>query len=292
MTASMTAFCRFETKLGEDQLAGQLVWEIRSVNHRYLDLHLKLPEDFRALETGCRERANTQLNRGRIDAMLKYEQGSKAPQKLSLNSEALAAVIQAVEQVRSKSLDCGQVSPTDLLRWPGVIDEQKQDMDSISKAALSSFEQALSELVATRKREGERLQELILDRIGSARTIVSELRDALPDIEQTLTDRWQKRLIDLGDDVDPSRLNQELALLLTRSDVSEELDRLETHLDEVSRVLQGKKPAGRRLDFLMQELNREANTLGSKSSDLRNTNASVELKVLIDQMREQVQNIE
>jgi len=288
MIASMTAFCRAESELAQ----GRLVWEIRSVNHRYLDLHLKLPEEFRSLEPGCRERVNKRLNRGRLDALLKYEAAPSAAQTLVINPAALDAIVNAVEQVRARSLDCGQVSPVEMLRWPGVIEEQQHDIQSLAQAALTSFDTALTELAETRAREGARLGQLITERIDSARQIVSDLRIALPQIELGMKQRWQRRLDELGDDVDPARLNQELAMLLTRSDVSEELDRLDTHFDEVTRVLGEKKPAGRRLDFLMQELNREANTLGSKSVDLRNTNASVELKVLIDQMREQVQNIE
>jgi uncharacterized protein (TIGR00255 family) len=288
MIASMTAFCRAQL----EQPQGHLVWEIRSVNHRYLDVHLKLPEELRSLEPSCRERVNKRLNRGRVDALLKFEAAPSTAKELVINSESLDAIVLAVEQVRARSLDCGQVSPIDMLRWPGVIEQTKNDIDSLTQAALDSFDNALSELTETRTREGARLGKLISDRIDAARKIVGALRDDLPEIELSMKQRWQRRLDDLGDEVDPARLNQELALLLTRSDVSEELDRLDTHFDEVSRVLGEKKPVGRRLDFLMQELNREANTLGSKSVDLRNTNASVELKVLIDQMREQVQNIE
>ena len=288
MTASMTAFCRIQTDMPE----GSLVWEIRSVNHRYLDIHLKLPEELRLLETGCREMINSRLNRGRIDAMLKLEQTNKSGSELVLNPEALSALAGAIDRVSAQMDNIGPINPCEALRWPGVLQEPVSDIESIGNIALKALNDAVAELLESRQREGDRMQQLILERIDSARQIVADLRAHLPDIELGIQQRWQRRLGELGEEVDPARMAQELALLLTRNDVSEELDRLDTHFDEVSRVLEGDKAAGRRLDFLMQELNREANTLGSKSVDMRNTNAAVELKVLIDQMREQVQNIE
>ncbi|MGI9316622.1 MAG: YicC/YloC family endoribonuclease, partial [bacterium] len=288
MTASMTAFCRIQADLAE----GSLIWEIRSVNHRYLDVHLKLPDELKVLETGCRELLNNRLNRGRIDAVLKLESNQKSNPDLTVNTEVLSALGGAIDQVSKHLGQIGVVSPCEVLRWPGVLQESASDIESLGRISLDALGNAVSELIESRHREGSRMQQLIGDRISSARKIVTDLRTSLPDIELGMKQRWQRRLEELGEDVDPSRMAQELALLLTRNDVSEELDRLDTHFDEVSRVLASNKPAGRRLDFLMQELNREANTLGSKSVDMRNTNASVELKVLIDQMREQVQNIE
>ena len=288
MTASMTAFCRTQTEMP----GGSLVWEIRSVNHRYLDVHLKLPEELRVLETGCRQLLNAKLNRGRIDAILKLEQTNKSGADLVVNTEVLSALRGAIEQVRAHLDNVDQVTPCEALRWPGVLQEPAKDLESVGNTALDALGDAVAELLDSRLREGSRMQQLIRDRIDAARGIVADLRADLPDIELGIQQRWQRRLAELGEEVDPARMAQELALVLTRNDVSEELDRLETHFDEVIRVLDGTKAAGRRLDFLMQELNREANTLGSKSVDIRNTNASVELKVLIDQMREQVQNIE
>lgn len=288
MTASMTAFCRSQAELP----GGQLVWEIRSVNHRYLDVHLKLPEELRILETGCRELINGRLNRGRIDVLLKYEPTKKMGQEFSVNSEVVDALGKAITEIEKQVNNIGAVDPCDILRWPGVLHEPDSDIESLKETALKSLGEAVDELLQSRQREGARMQQLISDRIASARQIVAGLRASLPDIELNMKQRWQRRLEELGEEIEPVRMAQEMALLLTRNDVSEELDRLDTHFDEVNRVLSGTKPAGRRLDFLMQELNREANTLGSKSVDMRNTNASVELKVLIDQMREQVQNIE
>lgn len=288
MIASMTAFCRLQS----DQTAGSLIWEIRSVNHRYLDVHLRLPEELRSLETPCRELFQKQFGRGRIDAALRFDAAEQHSPDLAINMPALAALGKALETVGQQVASAGPASLSDILRWPGVLQQQSTDLDSLGNAALTALKEAISELQTARQREGCRLREIILERVASCGDIASTLRQQLSEIELDMKARWQRRLDELGDEVEPARLSQELALLLTRSDVSEELDRLDTHLGEVERVLDANKPAGRRLDFLMQELNREANTLGSKSVDLRNTNASVELKVLIDQMREQVQNIE
>jgi uncharacterized protein (TIGR00255 family) len=288
MTASMTAFCRSQSELPD----GCLVWEIRSVNHRYLDVHLKLPEQLRALESGCREQINGKLNRGRIDATLKVEPGNSISGGFAVNEAILVSLGESLALVKARIAGAGAADPCEILRWPGVLDKPDEDVDGMIENALGVLAGALDELVEVRLREGLRLQQLISDRVTAAREIVRDLKSVLPEIEMNIRQRWQRRLDELGDEVDPSRLNQELALLLTRIDVSEELDRLDTHFDEVERVLSGNRPAGRRLEFIMQELNREANTLGAKSADLRNTSAAVELKVLIDQMREQVQNVE
>ena len=284
----MTAFSR----LHWDYPAGRLTWEVRSVNPRYLDVHLKLPEDFRAAEPGCRERVTAVLGRGRIDAALRFEPAAAGARDLNINVAALEALNGALDSVRESIDHVAKADPCDILRWPGILEQPETDFDSLVESALELLSDALVQLGEARQREGARLEALIRERVESARAIVAELRSQLPDIEQDLTSRWTRRLAELGDEVDPARIAQEQAVLLTRADVSEELDRLDTHLAEVERVLSKREPAGRRLDFLMQELNREANTLGSKSSDLRNTNAAVELKVLIDQMREQVQNLE
>ncbi|MBX2867250.1 MAG: YicC family protein [Acidiferrobacterales bacterium] len=288
MTASMTAFCRTQTEFQ----GRSLIWEVRSVNHRYLDAHLKLPDELKVIETRCRTLINERVNRGRIDALLKYEAGKGETLEMEINDGALEALASALQSVESRMPNVTSPHSLDVLRWQGILKQPEANEDALTKAAQDGLSEALDGLVIARNREGERLAQMILDRIDDSRVIVSSLRDALPDIELGLKQRWNRRLEELGDEIDPARLSQELAILLTRSDVSEELDRLETHFDEVQRVIGQKKPAGRRLDFLMQELNREANTLGSKAVDLRNTNASVELKVLIDQMREQVQNIE
>ena len=288
MTASMTAFSRRHRDFAE----GRLVWEIRSVNHRYLDVHLKLPDDLRSAEPSCREQINDQLGRGRIDAALRFEPVTTADQTTDVSVQALEALSRAIDTVANTIPQTGKVDPCEVLRWPGVLEQSSTDFDSLAVSAVELLDESLQDLVASRQREGARLADMIRKRILSAREVLSNLRNQLPDIEQDMKTRWQRRLSELGDDVDAARIAQEQAMLLTRADVSEELDRLDTHLAEVERILNGGKSVGRRLDFLMQELNREANTLGSKANDLRNTNASVDLKVLIDQMREQVQNIE
>ncbi len=288
MTVSMTAFCRHQS----EHLEGSLVWEIRSVNHRYLDIHFKLPEQLRSLEPGCRDRINKKLNRGRVDVTLKFEPANDASHELVVNEATLGALARSLEQVKERIPEADAPNPCEILRWPGVLEDTNPDIDGLMAAAMRGLDEAIKDLIENRQREGMRMGQLIGERIIGARDIVSGLRNLLTEIEMDMKQRWQRRLDELGDQVDPARLNQELALLLTRTDVSEELDRLDTHFDEVDRTLSQSKAAGRRLDFLMQELNREANTLGAKSIDLRNTNASVELKVLIDQMREQVQNIE
>ncbi len=284
----MTAFSRRHRDIPD----GRLVWEIRSVNHRYLDVHLKLPEELRSVEPPCRERINGSLGRGRVDAALRFEPAPQADQPTDLNPAALESLGKALDTVAALIPRAGTVDPCEVLRWPGVLAQSVTDFDSLGASAVELLVEALDELRETRRREGTRLAELIRERVAGARDIVADLRAQLPDIEQDMKTRWERRLLELGTEVDAARIAQEQALLLTRADVSEELDRLDTHLGEVERVLDAREPAGRRLDFLMQELNREANTLGSKSVDLRNTGASMDLKVLIDQMREQVQNIE
>ncbi|MCG6871889.1 MAG: YicC family protein [Gammaproteobacteria bacterium] len=286
MIYSMTGFARAET---ENETL-KLTWELRSVNHRYLDLSLKLPEALRGLEAATRERIGARLKRGRIEALLRYTIGAGHPEQMQFD-EALA----------SRLLDLGQelagrgsepLRAGDILRWPGVLAAQELSMDDLREPALAALDQALEELLLARASEGQRLAELIAERIEAAAGLVAEVREFLPEVRTAFRQRLADRLGELREQVDAARIEQEVVVFAQRMDVDEELDRLEAHFQEVGKVLQGDKPVGRRLDFLMQELNREANTLGSKAADLRLTNASVDLKVLIEQMREQVQNIE
>lgn len=288
MTSSMTAFARAEAQPTE----GMLVWELRTVNHRYLDINLRLPEELRFLEPRCRELIQSRLGRGRCDGFLKFERARAEPRALDLDREAARALTDLLGELATLFPEAHQPRLSEILAWPGVLAERGVDTQRLGETAMRTLDEALGELVATRCREGAKLGQMIEKRIGAARIEVKTLREQLPAINQALRERWQKRLAELEGELDPTRLHQEIALLLNKSDASEEIDRLETHLDEVQRVLQSGKSIGRRLDFLMQELNREANTLGSKSADTRSTAASVELKVLIDQMREQIQNIE
>ncbi|MEA3291244.1 MAG: YicC/YloC family endoribonuclease [Pseudomonadota bacterium] len=288
MTSSMTAFARAEAQPAE----GMLVWELRTVNHRYLDINLRLPEELRFLEPRCRELIQSRLGRGRCDGFLKFERARTEPQALDLNHETARALADLLGELATLFPEAHEPRLSEILAWPGMLAERSVDREQLGETAMQALNEALGELVATRHREGVKLGQMIEKRIDASRAEVKTLRGQLPAINQALRERWQNRLAEMEGELDPARLHQEIALLLNKSDASEEIDRLEAHLDEVQRVLRSGKAIGRRLDFLMQELNREANTLGSKSVDTHSTAASVELKVLIDQMREQVQNIE
>ncbi|MGH8603382.1 MAG: YicC/YloC family endoribonuclease [Gammaproteobacteria bacterium] len=286
MIKSMTGFAR---SAGQGEW-GSAVWEIRSVNHRYLEISSRLPEEFRALEAEVRERIGKRLDRGKVDCLLRYQVQVDLSRGLVINEKMLQQIEQAIGRVRAQVPHCAPVNPLDLLRWPGVIDPP--DAQEASAPLLALLDGALEALVNARCREGERLSALLSERCESVRQHIAWLRARLPEIVEALVARIKGRLLELGQQVDPGRVEQELVLLIQRLDVAEELDRLQAHADEVTRVIQHDKPVGRRLDFLLQEMNREANTLGSKSVHIDSTGVSVELKVLIEQMREQVQNIE
>jgi len=288
MLRSMTAFARREAQ-GD---WGTLVWEIRSVNHRYLEPGLRLPEEFRAQENAVRERLQARLGRGKIECGLRYQAGSGAVSTVDVNLELARAVIEACDRIEKEMSNAQRQSAIDILRWPGVAREAERDMAPVQEAALGLLEQALDELVESREREGARLQAIIEERAAAIGGIVTEVRARRVEVMQGVRDKLLARIQDLGVEADPGRLEQELAIIAQRLDVDEELDRLDSHLKELAATLARDEPVGRRLDFLMQEFNREANTLGSKANDTRTTQAAVELKVLIEQMREQVQNIE
>ncbi len=282
----MTGFAR---SAGQGEW-GSAVWEIRSVNHRYLEISPRLPEEFRALEGEVRERIGKRLDRGKVDCLLHYQLEVDLKRGLAINRAILRQIEQAIGRISAQVPQCAPVDPLDLLRWPGVIDPP--DPQKASAPLLALLDGALEALVNARCREGERLSALLSERCESVRQHVAWLRARLPEIVEALVARIKGRLLELGQQVDPGRVEQELVLLIQRLDVAEELDRLQAHADEVTRVMRQDKPVGRRLDFLLQEMNREANTLGSKSVHIDSTGVSVELKVLIEQMREQVQNIE
>ena len=288
MTLSMTAFSRQQ----QEQKWGSLTWEIRSVNHRYLETSVRLPESLRALENGVREAVRKRLTRGKVECALRFQSEAKVSSDLHLNTKLIQQLVQAnieIEQITGTSVSLNNM---EVLRWPGVIEEQDFDKTSIEKQALSLFSAALDDLVATREREGAELQGFIQQRIDSVREIVVSIRNKMPEILAKQKQNILDRLADLQAELEPSRLEQEVSLLTQKADVEEELDRLDSHLNEVERVLGAKGQKGRRLDFLMQELNREANTLSSKSIVVETTLNAVELKVLIEQMREQIQNVE
>jgi uncharacterized protein (TIGR00255 family) len=287
MTSSMTAFARRSAE-GD---WGKATWELRSVNHRYLDVALRLPEELRALESAVRERLQSHLKRGKLDCTLRYEPPIDTSRPLAVNM-ALVDQLAAAARAVGERLDVAAANPIDLLRWPGVFDSSLPDAERLGEPILKLLGGAIDALRETREREGAKLAGLIEQRCVLARAEVATIRAKLPGIMAEIGERLRGRIAELKADLDPARVEQEVVLMTARLDVAEELDRLDAHLDEVRRVLGERDAIGRRLDFLMQELNREANTLGSKSAHLATTGASVELKVLIEQMREQVQNIE
>lgn len=287
MTRSMTAFARQESQ----QSWGTLTWEVRSVNHRFMEPHLRLPEQLRDLEGALRETLRKRISRGKVECTLRFVPDAKA-QSLQVNETFARQLIAATEQMEQLMPASQTLNPLDLLRWPGVLQEADTDMDEVRAQALKLFEAALKDLSAGREREGKELAALIEQRLDAIETVVADVRTKLPQILQTQRDNLKNRITELTSDLDPQRLEQEIVILAQKADVDEEMDRLNTHVQEVRRVLKQKEPVGRRLDFLMQELNREANTLSSKSIVTDTTQSAVELKVLIEQMREQIQNIE
>ena len=288
MTLSMTAFSRQQ----QEQEWGSLTWEIRSVNHRYLETSVRLPESLRALENGVREAVRKRLTRGKVECALRFQSEAKISSDLHLNTKLIQQLVQANNEIEKITGTSISLNNMEVLRWPGVIEEQDFDKTSIEKQALSLFSAALDDLVATREREGAELQGFIQQRIDSVRKIVVSIRNKMPEILARQKQNILDRLADLKAELEPTRLEQEVSLLTQKADVEEELDRLDSLLNEVERVLCAKGQKGRRLDFLMQELNREANTLSSKSIVVETTLNAVELKVLIEQMREQIQNVE
>jgi uncharacterized protein (TIGR00255 family) len=289
MPRSMTGFARREAKLPW----GTLVWEIRSVNHRYLEPSFRLPEDFREIEPHLRDAMRKALQRGKVEASLSVQWEQEGESDLGINLSKIAQLTKAAQQINGLlGAVAAPVNALDILRWPGVIQKQELDREQIHKAALELFELALEGLIEHRAREGAELQQLIINRLDSVSAQVVNVRARMPEILAAQREKLHTKLAALQVELEPERLEQEIVLLAQKADVDEELDRLDTHVIEVKRSLKQTDSLGRRLDFLMQELNREANTLSSKSIVSETTQAAVELKVLIEQMREQVQNIE
>lgn len=287
MIHSMTAFARVEAQLEQ----ATLIWELKSVNHRYLEVSPRLPDTFRDLEGPLREQCRRQLGRGKVEVGLRY-QLKGGDTTLTLNEDLVRQLSEAARRVGDIMLHPAPVAVTDILRFPGVLQGGDVDLSSLGKAALTLLDEGLAALVQARAREGAVLANLINERLDAVLVQVERVRQALPGILESLRERLRKRVEEVIASPDPQRLEQEIVILAQRMDVAEELDRLCAHVAEVRRSLKDGGQVGRRLDFLMQELNREANTLGSKSIDTDTTQAAVELKVLIEQMREQVQNIE
>lgn len=287
MVHSMTAFARVE----QNGAYGTLSWELRSVNHRYLEPLLRLPETLREVEGTVRETLRNGLSRGKVECTLKLTE-STTESGLHVNQARAQQLIQAAEQIAQQIQQPAALSPLDVLAWPGVLTTQSVDSQALNSAAIELFSSALQQLKESRGREGADLARLISERLDAIQTEVSVLRELVPQMLEQQRQKILTRCQEMQIELDAQRLEQELVLLAQKSDVAEELDRLATHISEVHRVLKTGGAIGRRLDFLMQELNREANTLGSKAIDPRSTQAAVNIKVLIEQMREQVQNIE
>lgn len=285
---SMTAFARSE-RLTE---WGTLGWELRSVNHRYLEPFLRLPEAFRILEPKIRERLGARLNRGKLDCVLKFQPGGQALATIRLNRPLAERLLAVAEELQPLLPEPSRPRIGDVLRWPGVVSEPEPDLEPVLDEVLAGLETALNDLIATRKREGARIRSLIEQRCAAMHREIEQVRNRRPLVLAQQREKLRNRLAELDVQADPARLEQELVLGAQKLDVDEELDRLDAHLSEITAVLERREPVGRRLDFLMQELNREANTLSSKSADADTTRSAVELKVLIEQMREQIQNVE
>ena len=288
MIYSMTAFSR----VSENTEIGSIQWEIRSVNQRFLDLNFRFPEMLRHLEMPIREKIRKKLSRGKLDINLRFSSTDSNTSSMSINEILINSLSQTHSKIAKLTGNNDKLSTLNIMQWPGVLEEPEADVTKRDAVLIELFEQAVDQLIAARAREGEAMKQLLLDRISLINQQVQLVRGEMPAILQWQKDRIINRFKEAELDPDPERVEQELVYLAQKADIAEELDRLETHVIEISRILSKGGNAGRRLDFLLQELNREANTLGSKSINKITTAAGVELKVIIEQMREQVQNIE
>ena len=288
MIRSMTAFARRE---GHSN-AGQLIWELRSVNHRFAEISLRLPDDLRGLEPQIRAGISAVIRRGKVDASLRLKVESGEREDVVLDEHQARSVLKACSAIEALMDNPDRVSPLDVLQWPGVLQPAEIDFSQIGADVMALLDEALEELCESRAREGAQIAELLRQRCQAIRDQLVLVRKHLPDILQAQRQRLQKRLEELSATLDTERLEQEVVLLAQKMDVDEELDRLDLHLTELERILSQSEPVGRRLDFLMQEFNREINTLASKSVAGVTSQAAVEMKVLVEQMREQIQNIE
>ncbi|OLQ86608.1 YicC family protein [Vibrio ponticus] len=288
MIYSMTAYARKELK-GD---WGTAVWEIRSVNQRYLETYFRLPEQFRGLEPVLRERFRKRLARGKVECHLRFEANPAAKGELTINETLASQVIKAAEQVMHMTGELSRINPFQVMQWPGVMETPEQDMDAVNKDLLAGFDEALSEFIEARGREGDNMKELIEQRLTAITDEVVKVRARMPEILAWQRERLLGKFEEAKIELDAARVEQELIMLAQKSDVAEELDRLDSHVKETTNILKKGGAVGRRLDFMMQEFNRESNTLASKSISTDITASGVELKVLIEQMREQIQNIE
>ena len=288
MLRSMTGFARCERAT----TAGVLAWEVRSVNHRYLEISLRLPEELRAAEGEIRRTISAAARRGKVDATLYLRPGAAGGRELMFDDALLDRLIESALAVQRRLGAPGRIDAADLLRWPGVVREQERDSAPLVAASKALLAEALAAFTASRASEGERIAEMLAARAQQVGRIVAEVAARLPEVQARIRAKLQERLVALSAEGNPDRLEQEIAILVQKIDVAEELDRLTSHIEELTGTIASGDAVGRKLDFLMQELNREANTLSSKSQDVETTRSAVELKVLIEQMREQVQNVE
>ncbi|PCI54530.1 MAG: YicC family protein [Gammaproteobacteria bacterium] len=287
MIHSMTAFSRFEVK-GD---WGNAVWEIRSVNQRFLETYFRLPEQFRSIEPLLRERFRKQLNRGKVECNLRFNANPGAKNDLALNEKLALQLIQHANWINEQTLN-SKINPLEVMRWPGVMEAAEADVSVIQAELLAGFEQALKDFISARASEGENLKVMIEQRLDAISSEADKVQKFMPEIIEWQRKRITDKFADANIDLDSTRVEQELVLLAQKMDVAEELDRLTSHVSETKKILIKGGAQGRRLDFMMQEFNREANTLGSKSINTDVTASAVELKVLIEQMREQIANIE
>jgi uncharacterized protein (TIGR00255 family) len=288
MISSMTGYA---VKTREVE-RGALQLELKSVNSRYLDFHFRVAEELRSLEIPLRELLSARLTRGKIECRLAFNPAGARGDQLELNAELLSALRTLNQRVRSEMPDAAPLSVNEVLRWPGMFGDQSIDFAAMAPQVLALAREVLDEFTASRGREGAKLAEMIVDRVNAMRDIVRQVAPRIPEAQALFTDKLRQRLEEALGNASEDRILQEVAVFATRIDVAEEISRLLTHLDEVERVLKQGGACGKRLDFLMQELNREANTLGSKSALTEVSQASMDLKLLIEQMREQIQNLE
>ena len=288
MLRSMTGFARAERATA----SGVLIWEIRSVNHRYLETSLRLPEELRGAEGDFRQAIAAVARRGKVDATLNLRPVAAGARELELDEALLDRLVEGALSVQRRLGPAGYIDAVDLLRWPGVVRDQERDVVPLIAAAREALSDALAAFSASRANEGERITEMLTTRARAVQRIVKQVAARLPEVHERIRARLQERLGVLTGEGNPDRFEQEIVLLLQKMDVAEELDRLQSHVEEMFTALAADEAVGRKLDFLMQEFNREANTLSSKSQDVETTRSAVELKVLIEQMREQIQNVE
>jgi len=288
MLRSMTGFARSERAT----TAGLLAWELRSVNHRYLEVSLRLPEELRALDGDIRRTIGAAARRGKVEATCYLRPVTAAGRELTLDDALLDRLVEHALSVRRRLGDAGRIGAMDLLRWPGVVRDADRDTTPLGPAALALLAETLAAFSGSRAAEGERIAEMLSSRAGAVARLVDGIAARLPEVQSRIRAKMAERLAALGSDGNPERLEQEIAIIVQKMDVAEELDRLKSHVTELTNTLASGDAVGRKLDFLMQEFNREANTLSSKSQDVETTRSAVELKVLIEQMREQVQNVE